>query len=223
MCKFPFFAIGLSAGSLLPLGSGFASLHPVGPVQQSVVARSLPAKESASSANPLVYSPSPTISASVRQELQQRLMAADPDHAKAISSTLSNDRIWQGFVQALERNGGSATNVADVMAAYYVSSWEIVHREEAGMRRFQGVRRQFASALTSKPELIGDTNAEKQKQAEGMGLQMGIFSAGAWQMLERGDERGFTQIQEAVRYTVLMRDGIDLKRFRLTEQGLTPG
>jgi hypothetical protein len=171
----------------------------------------------------LTYSPSTEVSTSVRRQLAQRLVASDPEHASVIESTLSSDAVWRGFADAVERNGGSSRNLADVMAAYYVSSWEIVHREEAGAQRYQSVRQQFAAVLTAQPELLGRDDAAKQRQAEDMGIRMSLFSAAARQMLERGDEKGFAAIQDAVRYAVLAHDGIDLKNVQLTGHGLSNG
>ncbi|MDT0498232.1 hypothetical protein RM530_12770 [Algiphilus sp. W345] len=177
-----------------------------------------------SSAEVLQYKPSSTVSQSVRTDLRTHLIRTNssPEFQAEITKALSTDAIWQEFDRLLTSYGYSSRNLADVMAAYYVCGWEIVHKQEIQPQQFKAIRNQLAVTMANSPDIRRLSDAEKQRTAEAMGIMTAIAGAGSQELLKQRNQQGFAELQQAV-YQSFSRQGIDLKQLKLTDDGFVMG
>jgi hypothetical protein len=162
------------------------------------------------------------ISRTMREQLANRVADADPQQEPEVRSALASGWIWRQFEALLSGLGFSGRNLADVMASYYVGSWQIVHRTIAPPESFRAVRDQLAQSLEHSPEIILMSDAEKQRSSEALGILTTVASNGSAALLQKGDQIGYLAMQSAV-YDALLEQGIDLKRLSLGNRGFQPG
>lgn len=172
----------------------------------------------------LQYKSSSTISQSVRTDLRTHLIRTNssPGFQAEITKALSTDAIWQEFDRLLTSYGYSSRNLADVMAAYYVCGWEIVHKQEIQPQQFRAIRNQLAVTMANSPDIRRLSDAEKQRTAEAMGIMTAIAGAGSQELLKQRNQQGFAELQQAV-YQSFSKQGIDLKQLKLTDDGFVMG
>lgn len=170
----------------------------------------------------LDYQATAGISKTLREQLALRVTRADPSQGNEVRNALGTDWIWQRFDTLLAGIGYSSRNLADVMASYYVGSWEIVNQSTVQPRMFRAVRDQLAASLRHSPEILLMSNAEKQRTSEALGILITVAGNGSQALLQKGDQIGFLAMQAAVHQS-LLEQGIDLKRLTLTRRGFVPG
>ncbi len=166
----------------------------------------------------LDYRPSAGISRTLRQQIAVNVEASDPEPSSEIRNVLSNDAMWQRFDHLLRQSGYNARNLADVMAAYYVSAWEIVHRASAAPSDSRAARDRIAGSLQRSPEIMFMSDAEKQRSAETFGILTTVSTAGSESLLQHNDWIGYATLQDRV-HEVFLQQGVDLKRLTLDSYG----
>jgi len=170
----------------------------------------------------LTYAPSPDIERRTRGKLLENLKAGTPDPAvqAQIEQTVASDAVWMQFHQVLSGAGYSTTNLADVTAAYYIITWEVVNGPDAvaNAAGLQAVRADVIAAYAAAPGLKDLTDAEKQEAASIMAYMATIAAASANELRSSGDLANLERLQGAVHKAVLGH-GIDLAGLRLTDQG----
>lgn len=166
----------------------------------------------------LDYRPSPGISRTLREQISVNVAASDPVQTTQIRTVFSTDWTWRTFDRLLSQAGYNARNLADVMAAYYVSAWEIVHGAIAGRTDTQAARERIAGSLKHSPEIMFMSDAEKQRSAETFGILTTVSSAGSRSLIEYNDANGYATLQQQVHQAFLWQ-GIDLRRLNLSRDG----
>jgi hypothetical protein len=166
----------------------------------------------------LDYRPSSGISRTLREQISLNVSAADPQQMSQIRSVFSTDWMWQRFDSLLRQAGYNARNLADVMAAYYVSAWEIVHGATADRDDSEAARERIAQSLKHSPEIMFMSDAEKQRSAEAFGMLTTVATAGSRSMLHEQDAVGYATLQQQIRQAFLWQ-GIDMGRLNLTPEG----
>ena len=168
----------------------------------------------------LNYYASPGISRTLGQQIASSVVDADPGQTRHIRELLASGRVWQRFDRVLSGTGYSSRNLADVMAWYYVTSWEIINEQDAPPALYRAVRDQIAESLHYSPEVLFMSNAEKQRVSESIGIMCTIVDDGSQQLRDQGDQIGYLAVQNAVRES-LLEQGLDMKRLRLTRRGFS--
>ena len=170
----------------------------------------------------LTYAPSPEVERRTRGKLLESLMTntSDPEAQEQIKQSVSSDVVWRQFHEVLSKAGYITTNLADVTAAYYIITWEVVNGPGATVNGagVQAVRADVAAAYAADPRLKSLTDAEKQEAASIMAYMATIAAASANQLRSAGDQAGLESLQDEVHQAVLDQ-GLDLTRLRLTDQG----
>nr|WP_299689060.1 DUF6683 family protein [Hydrocarboniphaga sp.] len=169
----------------------------------------------------LDYQAQEGISRTLREQLARRVVNADPQQEPEVRTALASGWIWQQFDALLSGIGYSSRNLADVMASYYVGSWEIVNHTVVPPNYFRAVRNQLARSLRHSPEIILMSDAEKQRTSEALGILTTVAGNGSQELLKKGDQIGYLAMQSAV-YESLLLQGIDLKHLTLTYLGFQP-
>ncbi|MFC4729873.1 DUF6683 family protein [Coralloluteibacterium thermophilus] len=185
-------------------------------------ALSAPAPDTAPADPRLAFRRDPEIS----REVQRRMLEAGartPGTRRGMEGLFASGALLREYDALLSRFGYSPQNLADVIAAYLVVSWEIVNErdsndEPAGQR---AVRAQLVAPLAADPAILAMSDAEKQAYAEQLAYMTMILGAGYQDVRRRGQRRQLADMQTAVRGNVLAT-GVDLERMALTPQGLLP-
>lgn len=170
----------------------------------------------------LGYSPSASVSQSVRKEMLANLLASnrDPAAQSEIKQLFATDEVWREFDRLLSSYGYSSRNLADVVAAYYVGAWEIVnYREEVQPRQFKAIREQLAGTLVTMPGIVNASDAQKQQWAESMGMTTALLGSSSAALLQKGKASEFALLQAQVRQGMIEYYGIDMKGLQVTDAG----
>lgn len=166
----------------------------------------------------LNYQPSDGISRTLRQQIFSKLGSADPAQQPRVRDAFSSGAIWQQFDQLLSGAGYNARNIADVMAAYYVSAWEIVNLKAAAPADSRAARDRIAWSLQRSPEIMFMSDAEKQRSAESLGIITTVSMTGSRELLQRNDALSYATLQERVNQSFLQQ-GVDMKQLSLGRYG----
>ncbi|MDB5968232.1 MAG: hypothetical protein JWQ90_682 [Hydrocarboniphaga sp.] len=166
----------------------------------------------------LNYQPSDGISRTLRQQIASKVQGTDPAQMPKIREAFSSDAIWQQFDQLLRGSGYNARDIADVVAAYYLSAWEIVNRATASPGNSRVARDRIAWSLKRSPEIMFMSDAEKQRSAETLGILTTVPLTGSKLLLQRNDEAGYATLQECINQSFLQQ-GIDFRQLALGRNG----
>jgi hypothetical protein len=150
-------------------------------------------------------------------KVTQNDMAAIP----ATEKRFANDALLHRFDRMFSPYGFSSQNLGDTMTGYLIASWEIINNVDAS-RNVEGIRR-VREAVRSKMKQKGKVTAlsdmDKQRYSE---ILKYITILSVDQMAElklKHNEAGQRQLQELLAKPAL-KVGLDLRRLRLTDQGL---
>lgn len=169
----------------------------------------------------LRYRASDGISATLRQQLAQRLCALEPAQASEVRRALASDWLWQSFDRTLAEYGYSGRNLADVMSAYYVSGWEVVNGAQVPPRFFHAAHSRIAWSLRRSPEIMFMTGIEKQRAAEALGILTSAMRSGAEDLSRQGDRVRLAALQDLV-YRSFLQQGVDFRQLTLDRTGFVP-
>ncbi len=185
----------------------------------AALSRPAPAQAPAEAVRKLAFARDPQVTAREREAFIARI--ANQPGGEAMAQAIRSGKLMGEFDRLLRRYGYSPQNLGDVLAAYLVICWEIVHEadsndEPAGQR---AVRRQLAGALASVPSVAKLSDAQKQAQAERTAY-LTMAAGSAYQELKRSGQRArIAELQREVRAD-LMKSGVDLRTLDLTSGGL---
>ena len=118
----------------------------------------------------------------------------------------------------LAGSGYNSRNIADVLASYYVSAWEIVNSRSATPSDSRAARDRIAWSLKRSPEIMFMSDAEKQRSAESLGIITAVSSTGSRALLQRNDAVNYARLQQQVNQSFLQQ-GIDMKQLSLGRYG----
>lgn len=186
--------------------------------ERSVTGAPGPARQASVMRAELRYQVADGIGPTLRRQLAQRMVDANPGRAASIRVALETDWLWQQFDQTLANAGYNSRNLGDVMAAYYINSWEVVHQTQARPDLYRAARNRMGWYLKRSPEIMFMTDIEKQRAAEAFGLLASTMKAGSQVLTQKGDTVGLIALQDLV-YQSLLVQGVDLKRLDLARSG----
>jgi hypothetical protein len=183
-------------------------------------AQAAPPVTGATSVATLDFRPDQAVTRVVNARFVNLLGNLQPDQRNRIAGELDSGVMQTKFSQLLSSYGYSSRNLADVMTAYLVIAWEVVHNQDA-TRYIDGigiVHNQMRAALAQSPNVRGLSDAQKQEVAETLG-NLGMLAAVAKRaLIERGDNASLGQLQQNVRSTT-QKFGVDLASVQLTDAG----
>ena len=170
----------------------------------------------------LDFRPDASVTRAVNARFTEMLAAIQPDRREQIAAELDSGAMQAQFANLLQSYGYSSRNVADVMTAYLVIAWEVVHNADA-TSHLDGigvVHRTMQKTLAHSASMRTLSDAQKQELAETLGNLTMLAAVAKNALVQRGDAEGLATLQEGVR-TTTRRFGIDLQPLRLTDQGFT--
>jgi hypothetical protein len=180
--------------------------------------------DSYTSSSDFSFSRSAAVSAQVRASIINKIVDNNPHiQRSALERDFAGDRIVRRFDQMLAKRGFSGTNLVDVLATFYLSSWEIVNDTDSDTNP-RGVRamrdRLLQSALRS-AKLTSLSNEDKQKFAESLAYQVMVTASAVGEATKTGNREALQQLRGQVR-SAAMELGPDPYTLKLTDQGLVP-
>lgn len=211
---------------------GLSSIYSSSVFQQGVIGMGKPTLEagqkirtgSASQAelDALEFDASSRVERATRQKLLDSLLSSssDPKVQASLRQSIESNAIWDSFDDVLGNFGYSSDNLADVTTAYYVMTWEVVNDEDATLHP-SGIRaahQTIEAAMAARPELQSLSDAEKQEACEIMAYMATVAGAAKNELRDSGDTLRLAQLQDTVRQSVL-KQGVDLRKLQLTDQG----
>lgn len=167
----------------------------------------------------LAFGDDPAVSARVRDELAETLGRGDAAKARALREALDARDFHAEFAAALGTLDLDSHDLADVMAAYWLVMWCLVHDAALpSATEAAPVRTQVARMIGSTP-LVRD---EKQRQAMGEAMLSEAMLTLEQQRnaQARGDTAALQQMAETAQRNMLMRQALNLRKMRLTPSGL---
>lgn len=160
------------------------------------------------------------VSEKVLQDVSRSFSGGDAAKAQTFQRSLAGDNVIGKFRSLLGKYGYSSDNVADVLTAYLVLSWEVVNNGDA-MRYPSGVEalhRRIQAGLAGNSRLLAMSDAQKQSMSETFGYLAMIAAATRNELERKGDQMALAKLQDGVNSTT-RKLGIDLRTVKMTEQG----
>ncbi|SNB69642.1 hypothetical protein SAMN07250955_10727 [Arboricoccus pini] len=170
----------------------------------------------------LVFSRQPDVSAAVFNRVVHGA-TDDQARADAIADALRQLDPVRATKDLLARYGLSGDNLADVMAAYWVNSWEVVSEGAStdavpSGRAMLAVEGSLKQALLENAALPKLSDAQKQAMADSMIYQSVLASAAAESMGKTPDPARRAAFIDQVN-APFAAAGVDLRQLSLTEEG----
>lgn len=160
----------------------------------------------------------PALSAQVRRELVDSLVARGVDAAEA-EGELERRDLAAAFERRFDGLDLSRHDLADVLAAHVLAMWSIVH--DAALpdaAAAAGVRAQLAASLAGRPEAADPV--KRQLVGEALVWECMLSLESHADAKQRGDRQALARMAEAAQRNMLERQGINLKKTRPTPRGL---
>jgi uncharacterized protein DUF6683 len=171
----------------------------------------------------LDFRPDPAVTQTVNARFVDLLGSLQPDRRDQIASELDSGALQTRFSTLLSSYGYSSGNLADVMTAYLVIAWEVVHNKDATsyLNGIGIVHNGMRSALSHSPNVRDLSDAQRQEVAETLGNLTMLAAVARSTLVQRGDTDSLVLLQENVLATT-RKFGIDLAAVRLTDEGFVP-
>ncbi len=201
-------------------GAGVAPAGGVGAALARAVSRAAPPGVADGDVAVLEFARSAAVTRREQDAAALHFRRAGAAEAGEVEQRIRSGAMLREFDRLLANNGHSPTNLADVLAAYLVLSWEVVNDRDAtrmpdGMR---AVRRQLMAPLAALPSIAAMDDAAKQAQAERTAY-LALAAVAAHRALKSGDDPAqLASLRANVRKS-LLRSGVDLEALELTADG----
>ena len=168
----------------------------------------------------LTFAPSIAVTRRVEQKFIAELGAKLPAQKPGIQELFDSGVLDATFASLLAKFGYSSDNLADVMTAYVILSWETVHNGDATQhpRGIAAVHRRIRNALASDPRVGAFSDVEKQEFAETLATMAMLDTLARRQLLAGHDTAQLLQLERGVREATLAL-GIDVGKLQLTDAG----
>ncbi len=170
--------------------------------------------------SPTAFTRNPSVSARVRQEVLAAMLPTSPNPA-GLRAAVDAGRPWQEFDRLLVQHGYDSSDLADVVAAFYLIAWEVstggdALAQPAGIAAVRGQARQM---VASNPAMSRLDEAGRQATAETLAFYAMAMSARLADLRAAGAPGPVSAFRAEVAQAVAQQQGIDLRRYALTASG----
>jgi hypothetical protein len=172
-------------------------------------------------ANGLMFTPSPAVSARLRQTIEQNVLARVPTDKQAeMRQELARFQPVAGFNSVIAKHGYSPYNLADVMTTYWIICWQMVNgTPDPSPATIRAVDNQLRQSLMENATLAKLTSDNKQEMAELMAYEA-VFGLTATRSSEaRSNPAMLENIKGNIATQFQKLAGLDLHRLDLTPSG----
>lgn len=171
-------------------------------------------------ASPTSFRTDAAISSRVRQQVLAAALPSSPNPA-GLRQAVESGAPWQEFDRLLVQHGYDPRDLADVVAAFYLITWEVATGQDATDQPagIAAVRGQARGLLVSNAALSGLSEAERQSTAETLAFHAMAVAARAHDLHAAGNAQALAAFRAEVADTVARQQGVDLRNFNLTPAG----
>lgn len=170
----------------------------------------------------LSFVPSPEVERATRQKLLASVLAVTEGDQleEQVRLTIRSDDLWLQFTEVLNQAELSIDNMADITAATYLISWQVVNSNDvgAGAGAIRAVRDSIAAGMAAQGQVARMSNEEKQQAASVMAYMTTVAANSANELRRTGNSDALARLREHL-HAVFLSVGVDLDRLRLTDQG----
>jgi hypothetical protein len=164
------------------------------------------------------FSPSEDVTDRVNERFAALLGRAAPDKQAQIESMIKSGTLQKSFGSLMSAYGFDRANVADVMTAYYIVMWEIIHDRVPTPTEIRATRSQLLAGMAEAPALGRMSNDQKQEAAETLSLVSALALTSYETYKRQGDRNGLAVLQDSLLKSV-RQQGIAIDQLAMTEQG----
>lgn len=170
----------------------------------------------------LLVSDNADISRRTQRAFRDQLVRANPKQKHAIDQAFQQDWLV-GFRNEVARpNGLRHDNLADILTAYLIAAWAIVHKQQdISPTSIKTVRDQLRQSLTTNPALTNLDAAERQRIAEDLIYNTVLIMANRVEIARTRDHRLASKASRHYRDVVESAMRIDLLKLELTDAGFS--
>lgn len=174
----------------------------------------------APAASPTAFTIDPAITARVREQSLAAALPTSPN-PDALRTAIASGGPWQEFDQLLRQHNYDPHDLADVVAAFYLISWEVATGGDALAQPagIAAVRGQARAMLAANPAMTRMTAGERQATAETLAFHAMAIAARHQDLRNAGAGPQIIAYRTEVANAVAQWQGIDLRRFALTPTG----
>lgn len=171
------------------------------------------------SASKLNFIRSEELSQSIQKNFISTIAKEQSSSKTKLEKVFEGNKLRSEFDRLLESYNYSAQNLADVMTAYLVISWQVVNmRDYNDKKGFDAVRRMLHKNLLSSDYLQTATDLDKQTVSETIGYQA-MLTMKIYQTLAAGNKKDELEQFKNTVHSNLKESGLDLKNVELTSKG----
>lgn len=165
-----------------------------------------------------IFWPVPEISARVDGRFVDIMSRGQPGKRGEIAGVIDGGGLRRDFERLMRSHGFDPRNVADVVAAYYIVMWQVVHDQVPTAGQIRGTRGRIVSGLARKRELAAMSDAQKQEAAETLTLLAALALRSYEDFKRRGDLNGLVGFQTVIS-ALTRKSGVDIAQLVITDQG----
>jgi hypothetical protein len=170
----------------------------------------------------LTFVPSAAVAAEFKSNLIANLVKRDPADEAKIRAELARVDVDGAFARALQGQGLSPTNLADVLAANWGVSWKIVNdAPDPSAAALHALSRTITGNLANNSAVARSSDCDKQLLAESLAYQIVFAASSATTAQASGNAAALASLrQDLVNRFRGMK--VDLTAVRLTDTGFVP-
>lgn len=185
-------------------------------------ARGNPPRVSTRAETALDVSDNAEISRQVKRAFRDELLRQNPGQKGAVDRALATDWL-AGYRDEIARpNGLKPDNLADVMTAYLIAGWAIVHKREAiSPQSIRAVRDQLRETIPSNQLLARQSEVERQRMAEELMYSTVLIMANRVEISRTKNAQLADQASRHYRQVVESGMRVDLSKLALTDAGFS--
>ena len=147
---------------------------------------------------------------------------AGPEKAAMVRGQLLHKDFVSIWLRITGADGYKAGDAVDALAAYCALNWAIANEGDPSPKQAAGVRRQIRIAISSSPNFVKFSQAQRQAMAEAYMINF-IYQQGEYfEAMKRNDRGRLRALADAAVTRFRTEMGIDLRRIALTDQGFRP-
>lgn len=167
----------------------------------------------------LTFERSEELSKEIQKDFIASMIRIQPELKGSLVKSFENNKLRNQFDRLLAGYNYSATDMADVVTAYLVISWQIVHNKNFDDKNgFNAVRTWVRDILLKSEQLAVMDNATKQLYAEAYGYQTMLCFNSYKTLIAKSDQKGLDHLRNNL-YKSVKDSFIDLKSVKLTHTG----
>ena len=162
------------------------------------------------------------ISRQVKRAFRDQLLSGNPGQKGAVDQVLRTDWLT-GYRDEIARpNGLQHGNLADVITAYLIAGWAIVHKREViSPQSIRAVRDQLRQTMPSNQLLARQSDVERQRMAEELMYSTVLMMANRIEIARTKNAQLADQASRHYRHVVKSGMMVDLSKLALTDAGFS--